>query len=264
MYEPGRFRRRLEQGGTVIGTHVRMTDALLTEMVCELGFEAVFIDMEHTLINKTNVTPLIVAAQGVGASAIVRVPWNDPVLAKPILEMGVDGVIFPWICSAEEARRAVAACTYPPKGNRGFGPIRANHFGLMPVQEYLDQADDALFKIMQVEHVNAVNNLEEILAVEGVDGIVIGPFDLSGSIDILGQLDNPKNKELIRKTFEICRKAGKPYGISAVAGHKKGMDVVKEYIDMGASYIFICSEYDWIRGMAGNVLAEVKAYMGEK
>lgn len=206
--------RKMKENPPVIGTHVSMADLSIAEQMGALGFEFVWIDGEHSPLDKQAILGHIVACKAGNTAAFVRIPWNDPILAKPILEMGPDGIIFPFIRTAEEARAAVAACRYPPIGIRGFGPRRANMYGIQSNAEYLEGVEKSFLKIMQIEHIDAVNNLEEILAVDGVDTIVVGPNDLSGSIGLLGQTRHPDVMALMDVIAEKCNKAGVPFGVS--------------------------------------------------
>ena len=176
MYQTGRLNKLFHEKNLVVGTHIRSQDPCITELLTAVGFDVVWIENEHSNLDKYQTTLHIMAAQAEGAAAIVRLPWNDPVLAKPILELGPDGVVFPMINSEEEARKAVASCIYPPKGMRGMGPIRSNHYGLVSNEEYISNSDSQVFKIMQIEHKKGVENIRKILKVEGVDGIVVGQF----------------------------------------------------------------------------------------
>lgn len=260
MYEVGRVRKKFQQGGTVIGTHIRSQDPCMSELLASVGYDILWIENEHSNLDKYQTTLHIMAAQSAGAAALVRVPWNDPVLVKPILEMGPDGIVFPMICSAEEARAAVAACTYPPRGVRGMGPIRANQYGLVENKEYLENADRQIFKMIQIEHIRGVENIEAILDVEGVDGIVVGQFDLSGSLGILSQIYDERNLACIRKVFEACRRRGIPCGISS----EPREEIVQMWLDMGANFIFMCYEYDWVRMGAQRALKTVRGLTGKE
>ena len=131
----------------------------------------------------------IMAVRGTDCAPFVRVPWNEHGIIKPILDLAPAGVIIPMINTADAARAAVAACKYPPRGNRGCGVRRGNRYGMMPWAEYVDHADREPLVILQIEHVEAVKNLDAILQVEGIDSICIGPTDLSGSMGKLNQHD---------------------------------------------------------------------------
>ena len=141
-----KFLTKLKNGKTAIGTHAQLGSPVMMEIMGMAGFDAVWIDTEHTAIDKQDLLHSVIALNGYGAAAIVRIPWNDPVLAKPVLEMGVDGMIFPYVRSADEVRTAMEACLYPPLGCRGFGPIRANRYGMMGSEEYLNGYIDRTFR----------------------------------------------------------------------------------------------------------------------
>lgn len=254
MYRVGRMREKFEKGSLVIGTHIRSQDPCMSELLAAVGYDMLWIENEHSNLDKYQTTLHIMAAQAEDAAAVVRLPWNDPVLAKPVLELGVDGVVFPMINSAEEARKAVAACTYPPKGVRGMGPIRSSHYGLVPNEEYVARADEQIFRIMQIEHKDGVDNIEEILAVDGVDAIIVGQFDLSASLGLLPDVYAEKNLAYIKKVFDACRAHGKICGISS----EPKEEIVQMWLDMGVDFIFMCYEYDWIRMAAGNALHNMR------
>lgn len=217
----------------VIGTAVTMNDSSITELLSDIGFDFIWIDTEHTPLDKKDVHFHIMAARGTGSATFVRVAWNDPVLVKPILEMGPSGIIFPFIKTASEARKAVRSCLYPPKGIRGFGPRRSIKYGITDIEKYIKRADTEIWKIMQIEHIDAVKNLEEILNIGGVDAIMIGPNDLAASIGYLGQNDHPEVKKIMDIASKKIVKSGKPFGISI------GYDpaTIKEWIERGVNYI---------------------------
>jgi 2-dehydro-3-deoxyglucarate aldolase/4-hydroxy-2-oxoheptanedioate aldolase len=160
--------------------------------------------MEHTALTKAHVLEHLMAASSGRTAAFVRVPWNDPVMVKPLLDMGPDGIIFPMIRTADDARLAVSACEYPPRGTRGCGPRRAVRHGMDDVAAYLRNGTGSCWKIIQIEHVDCVRNLEEIAGVAGIDCWMIGPTDLSGSVGCLGREDAPEVQRLID---EIAAKA---------------------------------------------------------
>lgn len=254
MSEIGRVQRLFQQPGTVVGTHVRSQDPCMSELLAKLGFDILWIENEHASLDKYQTMLHIMAAQSAGAAAIVRVPWNDPILIKPILETGPDGVIIPMVSTAEEARRAVAACTYPPAGVRGFGPGRANDYGLMDTEEYLRTANAKLCKIIQIEHYKGAENIEEILDVEGIDGVVVGQFDLSGTLGILGKIYDPRNLACVKRVFDACRRRGIPCGMST----EPSLDKVRLWKELGARFLFVCHEYEWVRLAAGETLRQIR------
>lgn len=244
---------KIKNNGFIAGTHVTLSDISISEQMGMLGFEFVWIEGEHSPLDKQNILGHIIACQAGGAAAFVRIPWNDPVLAKPILEMGPDGIIFPFIRTAEEARAAVAACRYPPAGTRGFGPRRASKYGTMPNSEYLAGVDQSFLKIMQIEHIDAVNNLDEILAVDGVDTIVVGPADLSGSIGLLGQMRHPDVMALMDIIAQKCRAAKMPFGISM----PYDKDNITDWIRRGVSWLAAGNDSSYIAQAGSQTLKTI-------
>lgn len=205
---------KLNRGETAIGTHISLNSSFITELIGNLGFDYLWIDTEHTTISLEQLQQHLIAARAAGVSAIARVPWNDPVLLKPILEMGLDGIVIPMVNSYDEACKAMNSCQYPPKGNRGFGPQRAVAYGFRPIADYLANIDRELLKIVQVEHIDAVNDLDRILGIDVIDVLLIGPCDLASSMGRIGVWDDP---EVAAVLDDICRKvlaAGKKLGVS--------------------------------------------------
>ncbi|MDO8686037.1 MAG: aldolase/citrate lyase family protein [Clostridiales bacterium] len=156
--------------------------------------------------------------------------------------MGVDGIVFPFIRTAEEAKRAVKSCLYPPEGIRGFGPIRAIKYGMDNIDEYIKKSGNNLWKIMQIEHVDAVNNLDEILSIDGVDAIVAGPNDLSASIGLLGQHEHPNVRYLMDLMAEKASLHGKPFGVSM--GYISGE--LEEWLKRGINWAVLGSDVGYI------------------
>lgn len=254
MSKAEQIREKTNHGQPVIGTSVTLTDSCVTELLADTGFDFIWIDTEHSSLGKENVLLHIMATRGTGAAAFVRVPWNDPVLVKPILEMGADGIIFPFIRTAEEAENAVKSCRYPPAGVRGFGPIRANNYGMIDRETYIKQADSQILKIIQIEHIDAVNNLTEILKVDGVDAIIVGLNDLGGSIGIM---NDPFSDEVRRLTDEITEKAVKahtPFGLAAAFNR----DLIQGWLSRGATLIEIMGDYRFLS------IAARDAYLGTR
>jgi 2-dehydro-3-deoxyglucarate aldolase/4-hydroxy-2-oxoheptanedioate aldolase len=227
------IRGKIASGELVVGTHVSLLDSAVSELLACVGFDFLWIDTEHSAMDRGVLQQHLVAAQAGGAAAFVRIPWNDPVLAKPVLEMGPAGIIFPMVRTAEEARAAVTACLYPPAGVRGFGPRRAVRYGMVPADRWIREADQSFWRIMQIEHVDAVANLEAILSVAGVDAIVVGPNDLSGSIGLLGQTQHPEVVKLCDRIAEVAKRRGIAFGTSI----GDDPEIVQRWIERGVNWI---------------------------
>jgi len=208
------FRQKLKQGRPCLGTVITFTDPTVTEALCQV-LDFLWIDMEHNALTLETVQAHIMATKGSETTPLVRVPWNDPVLIKPVLDIGAAGVIVPLIRTAEEARRAVAACLYPPEGIRGFGPRRPSNYGRLGGPEFCRAANASILAMVQIEHIQAVENIDEILAVPGLASIVIGPNDLAGSMGLMGQPRHPDVLQIIDTVIAQARRAGVPIGIGA-------------------------------------------------
>src|SRR5579859_1417409 len=188
------FIDKLRRGQICLCATITMTDATVTEALCGI-LDCVCIDMEHNALSLEAVQAHIMATKGSTTTPLVRVPWNDPVRIKPVLDIGAAGVIVPMIRTADDARLAVAACRYPPEGIRGYGPRRPSQYGRLGGPEFCRAANENMITIVQIEEIEAVNNLDEILAVPGLTGILIGANDLSGS---MGHMGEPRHPDVLR------------------------------------------------------------------
>ena len=253
--------RKLENRENLYGTIVCIGDPAVTEAIAQTGFDLLWIDTEHTPISGTVLQNALIAARAGGVSAWVRIPWNDPVLAKPVLDMGADGIIFPYVRTADEARLAVAACTYPPDGVRGYGPMRALDYGGVGQMDFVTKGYRKCRRVIQIEHVDAVKNLREIVAVDGIDAFIIGPNDLSGSAGMIGRVRDPRMIGIYREAAKILREAGKPFGVATFYDG----DWIRMWIDLGATIIFCGCDYGFVRDGAAAVARDCrKLFEGSK
>jgi 2-dehydro-3-deoxyglucarate aldolase/4-hydroxy-2-oxoheptanedioate aldolase len=191
MENAAKFRAKIARGQVCFGSYITCTDPTITEALTSIS-DFVWIDTEHNALSLETVQGHLMATRGSDTATLVRVPWNDPVLIKPVLDIGADGVIVPLVRTAEDVQRAVAACRYPPEGIRGFGPRRASGYGRLWGGDYCRIANDTIICVVQIEHIDAVNNLDAILAVPGLTSIVLGPQDLAGSMGHMGQPNHPE------------------------------------------------------------------------
>ena len=211
MYLFSKIEEKLQHGETLIGSHIFIGTPPLTECMAQIGFDMLWIDMEHTAIGIECLQNNLIAARAGGTASFVRIPWNDPVRAKPVIDMGPEGIIFPYIRTADDARMAIAACEYPPKGVRGYGPLRALEYGGISQTEFVDTLYRKMWRILQIEHMDAVNDLEVILAVEGVDAYIIGPNDLADDLGCIG--DKEPIFRCIDRVASAVVNANKTWGI---------------------------------------------------
>ena len=233
-YGMNAFKEKLRSGKKLVGFEIDLSEPCIAEIVGQLGYDYLWIDTEHEAMDYETVLLQIIAARAAGTASLVRVPWNEPYLAKRVLEMGPDGIIFPEINSAEELKKAMDACLYPPYGKRGFGPRRACRYGLLEDSEYVLGANDSFCRFAQIESIEAVNDLDEMLKVPFVDGFILGPCDLSGSIGHLCDLRHPDNLRLVDTVIEKCTKANMPVGI-AVGGNTE--ENIRFWCSRGVQFI---------------------------
>jgi len=196
---------------TMLGTLLSISAPQVAEIIAMSGFDWVFIDMEHSGISLESVQNAIQIMEG-KILTIVRVPLNDEVWIKRTLDTGCDGIIVPMVNSADEARKVVQSSKYPPEGRRSVGLARAHKYGAS-FKDYVENANRDLLIMVQCEHKDAVKNFDEILKVTGIDSVFIGPYDLSASMGLTGQISHPDVLKAIGLVKDKCRKAGMPYGI---------------------------------------------------
>jgi 2-keto-3-deoxy-L-rhamnonate aldolase RhmA len=247
-----RFRAKLARGQICLGTVISFTDPTVTEALCQV-LDFVWIDMEHNALSLESVQGHIMATKGSETSPLVRVPWNDPVLIKPVLDIGAAGVIVPFVRTAEEARRAIAACLYPPEGIRGFGPRRPSRYGQLGGPEFCRAANASIMPMVQIEHIDAVANIDEILAVPGLASIVIGPNDLAGSMGLMGQPRHPQVLAAIDTVIAKARRAGMPIGIGA----GDDPDVLIDWVGRGVQWLAMGGDCALLLRAATQVAASV-------
>ncbi len=208
------LRQKLENRERVLGTLVCLSDPGLCEIVGRVGYDCVWIDTEHTHISYKDVLCHLNAAKATGLSTLVRLPQNDPTATKKILEMGPDAILFPMVRSATEARALLDMTLYPPLGTRGFGPLRAIGYGAESAKEYVEKTSLDLCRFVQIEHIDMIDELEEIAALPYVDGFIFGPNDLSGSLGDFLNVFGEKTVDQMKRAIAILKAHGKPFGLA--------------------------------------------------
>lgn len=232
------FRQLIRAAGhhAPIGTWISSASPVVAEAVGHAGFDWGVIDMEHAPLDLMQVLQLLQAVGNTKMVPVVRVPWNDAVMVKRVLDAGATTLLFPFVQDAAEAARAVASTRYPPHGNRGMSNLsRASKFGTVP--NYVGSADEGMGVIVQLETPQALVRLEDIAAVPGVDALFIGPGDLSAAMGHVGRFTHPAVMQAMADAARRCRAAGKPIG--TIGG---SADVVTQYRAMGYDFLAISSD----------------------
>lgn len=227
------LKQKLKNKELTIGSWVTIGHPSVVEVMANAGFEWLVIDIEHTSIDLTMVQILISTIQSKGLKALIRVSKNEEVVIKRALDMGADGIIVPMITNADDAQKAVDYAKYPPIGKRGVGLFRAQNYGLS-FNEYKKWVNDELVIIAQVEHYLAAENIESIITTEGIDGIIIGPYDLSGSLGYPGEYNRSEVKEAINKILLACDKHNIPSGFHVI---ETDTSKISEKIKQGCTFL---------------------------
>ena len=210
-----KIKQIIEDGGVSIGSWMSMGHVSIAEILASAGFDWVVIETEHTAIDVSEVLRLIIAIEGRGAIPLVRLAWNDPIQAKAVMDSGAAGVLVPMVNNKADAEQAVKSIKYPPLGYRGVGLARAQGYG-EAFDEYVQSANRDSLLFVQIEHIEAVGNIDEILAVPGIDGTFIGPYDLSMSLGLVGQLSHPEVEAAKQRVLEATKARGLVPGIHLV------------------------------------------------
>ena len=235
-------KQNLKQGKTSIGSWITLAHTAIAEIMAKSGFEWLAIDMEHSAIGIQDMEPLIQVIEASGSVPLVRLWGNDPVLAKKAMDAGAYGVIVPMVNSRQDAEKAVNSIKYPPDGQRGVGLYRAQGYG-PGFSEYVETANEQSLVVVQIEHIDGVNNIQDILNVEGIDGVFIGPYDLSGSLGLPGDLKHPKVEEACNRVLDAVRDKKIAAGIHVVQPSiddlKRGLDQGYQFIAFGTDFLFL-------------------------
>lgn len=250
------LRKWIESKKKICGTVMSLTDPCICEIIGNIGFDCVWIDMEHTYMSPKDVLCHLNAARSTGMPSMVRVPQDDFTVTKQILEMGPEGIIFPMVKTAEEAKRLMEMTLYPPLGNRGFGPVRAIKYGASDVREYVYNSSLEMCRFIQVEHIECIENLEEIVKIPHIDGFIFGPNDLSGSIgELLNIYDGP-TVSLAKRAIYILKKHDKYIGLAGAMDET----AIKFWSELGVDMIMSGVDWDFIYSAGKQTLKNLHNY----
>ena len=249
------LKARLRAGETTLGAWLTFSDAAVAEIMADLGYDWLLIDAEHAPFSLDSLAHLLTAFHGRQAVPLIRVRWNDPPLIKQVLDLGAGGILIPYVCTPDEAWRAVAACKYPPEGIRGFGPRRAADYGRQ-MAAYIQQANDAILVGIQIEHISGVKAIRDILAVPGLDFLMLGPMDLSASLGLLGQLEHPKVVEAMEMVINEANRRRLPVGMPLPAD--TSLDTVTRWVEKGCRFVLAGLDQSFLTQAAQDNLAQLR------
>lgn len=237
-----------------IGSWITLNHFSIVEIMADAGFDWLCIDMEHSVIDYYDMELLIATIQSKGIKPFVRVGKNDDLIIKRVLDAGAEGIIVPMINSKDDAKKAINSVLYPPNGDRGVGLARAQNYGFN-FSDYANKIIDEITLIVQIEHIEAIKNLSEILSLDGVDGSIIGPYDLSGSIGKPGQYEDDEVKSLLEDYEKISKTYDKPYGFHIILPDHK---LLFEKIRAGYSFLGFSLDTIFLGTMARNEMDSIR------
>jgi 2-keto-3-deoxy-L-rhamnonate aldolase RhmA len=253
-----RTKELLADGASVVGGWVVGSDPTTTETMADVGFDFVVIDTEHAPQGPLELQAHLMALKDTHATPIVRVLWNDFVRVKQALDLGAEGIIFPWVSTADDARKAVASTRYPPQGIRGWGPRRAVRLAANN-EDYLRQAGDNILVLCQIETEEAMEKLDDIAATEGVDALMIGPADLSIALGVPFEWAGERFTTAVHRVRDAAEKAGIAFGVIT-----SGAALAQMWIREGARVIVAGSDGAFLKMMAKETFEEIRGVLGEQ
>jgi 2-dehydro-3-deoxyglucarate aldolase len=237
-----KLRHALLERQVTLGSWIQIGHPASAEVLARAGFDWVCVDLEHGAIDLETTANIFRALDGFDCVPVARLPLNDPIWIHRTLDAGARALIIPMVKTAAEAEAAVREAKYPPRGGRGYGYSRANLYGA-DFESYITTANDEIAMVMQIEHKDAIANIDAILEVPGVDGVFIGPLDLSGSMGITGQLDHPQMVEALKKYLGACRAHKKSPGLHIVrpndAAIRRALDEGYTMLALGLDNVFM-------------------------
>jgi len=248
------LKNKLKNNELTIGSWITIGHPNVVEIMASAGFEWLCIDMEHTSIDLYMAQILITTIQANNMKALVRVSKNEEVIIKKVLDMGADGIIVPMVKTKNDANDAVKFAKYPPSGERGVGLYRAQNYGL-GFEKYKNWVADEIVIIAQIEHVDATENIDDILSVEGIDGTIIGPYDLSGSMGCPGEYDRNDVKLAIEKVKTSCIYNKKPYGFHVIESDPENLE---KRIEEGCTFLAYSLDFFFLGDAARDGMNKIK------
>lgn len=242
-----------------IGSWITLNNPSVSEILADAGFDWLCIDMEHSVTDYFEAQLLIATIQAKGVKAYVRVGENNARIIKRVLDAGADGIIVPMVNTREDAQKAINSVYYPPIGKRGVGLARAQKYGF-GFEDYKDKYADNIKLIVQIEHIDAVKNLEDILSLDEIDGTFIGPYDLSGSMGKPGKYNDEDVKEVLHRYEKIVERYDKLIGFHVIQPNYK---LVLDKIDLGYNFIAFSLDTLFLGQIARNQMNSLEQNLKE-
>jgi 2-keto-3-deoxy-L-rhamnonate aldolase RhmA len=240
-----------------IGSWIGFADPYSVELMADLGFDWLLVDMEHIPLDRNSLRTILMSMKSGSAAPVVRLPSNSRDHFQTALDLGALGIVVPMIDSREDALQAVNFCRYPPIGTRGFSPTRASRY-FQDLESYANQANDEIALIVQVETPRAIANLEEIVTTEGIDGIFIGPGDLASFMNLATQTGHPEIESIVDGIIETVRAHGTPFGLPTWSPAE-----CLNYVRRGACLLTIGSDLGFMSSAARTSLSGVRTLLEE-
>lgn len=253
-----KLKEKLKKGQPTVGIWNHLRDSFTIEAMAAVGFDWWAVDAEHTPTTAHDLFRVISALEGTKTIPLIRLMNNEPEHYKVALDLGAQGVIVPMIENADDARRAVNFCRYPPQGSRGFAPIRASRY-FLDMAGYCKSANDEILLVGMIESLRGVHELDGILKVPGLDAIYVGPGDLSASMGCLGNWKAPEVQEVIQQIMSKCLAAGTPFGTLA-----EGPEEFARWVERGATLMTLGSDLGFMMQGGSSALKRAEQWLAEQ
>jgi 2-keto-3-deoxy-L-rhamnonate aldolase RhmA len=253
-----RLKSLLQSGYPAIGSWIGFADPYSVELMADVGFDWLLIDTEHFPIDRRGLQTILIAMKGSETTPVVRVPNNSLEYFQTALDIGAQGVVVPMVSSRSDAELAVGCCRYPPAGSRGFAPVRASRY-FQEVESYARRANDEIALIVQIETPKAVENIDEILALPGIDGIFIGPSDLASFMNFPANTAHPEVTAVVDRLIDRACARSVPFGLPSWTPEE-----CRHYIERGARLMTIGGDLHFLSNGARSTLSNTRTLLGKR
>jgi len=249
-----RFRQSMRDGRLQIGAGIGFTDPLVSDSLAD-SLDFLWIDLEHSAMSPEALSGHLLAARARGRPSLVRVPASGTAFVKPVLDAGADGIIVPQVRTVEEVKETVADCRYPPTGTRGFGPRVPTNYGRVPTPDFVATANREVFVSVMIETAEALEAIDSIVRVPGLDSVVIGPWDLSGALGTLGEVEHPRVVAAIGRIIAASRAAG----IFVGSGMGVSSDYAVTMARRGCQWVQVGGDHGYLVWAVDTLIAAIRA-----